>query len=300
MVMLLVLAFVCAAGAVLYGANAVWASDRQRRVSLQRIDVYAGDDAPDAAPRRLGTSFAAHAPMLAGFAGRLDPRATPDRVGLKLVAAGVARTVTPTSFLAAKTVLGACGMGLGGVLAVASGSVGRALLVGVALGLAGFLLPDVYLAMRARTRRDELRVGLPDALDVLAVSVEAGLGFEAALARVGEHMKGPLVDEFELVLNELRVGESRNNALRNLGERAGFPEMEGFVLSVIQAEQHGAPLGRVLRVQASEARKRRQLAAEERAMRAPVKMLLPTGAFIFPAMFVVILAPALFRIFETF
>ncbi|MFN0155433.1 MAG: type II secretion system F family protein [Gaiella sp.] len=299
MVMLLLLAFVCLAGAVLYAAEAVWVSDRQRRLSLRRIEAYAGDELGSEAGR-LGSTLAAQAPMLARLAGRLDPRATPERVGLKLVAAGVARTVTPTSFLAAKTVLAALGLGLGGVLAVASGSVGRALLVGIALCLAGFLLPDSYLAARARTRRNELRVGLPDALDVLAVSVEAGLGFEAALARVSEHMNGPLVDEFELTLNELRVGESRTNALRRLGERAGFPEMEGFVLSVIQAEQHGAPLGRVLRVQASEARKRRQLAAEEQAMRAPVKMLFPTGLFIFPAMFVVILGPALFRIFETF
>ncbi len=299
MVMLLILAFVCVAGAVVYAANAVWVSDRDRRLSLGRIGTYAGDGLGET-PSRLGASFTASAPLLARLAQRVDPRSTPERVGLKLVAAGIARTVTPTSFLATKTVLAAMGVGLGGLVAVAYGSFGKALLVAIGMGVVGFLLPDAYLTMRSRTRRDEMRVALPDALDVLAVSVEAGLGFEAAMSRVGEHLHGPLIDEFDLVLNELRVGESRTNALRKLGERAGFPEMEGFVHSVIQAEQHGAPLGRVLRVQASEARKRRQLAAEEQAMKAPVKMLLPTGFFIFPAMFVVILGPALFRIFEAF
>jgi tight adherence protein C len=203
-------------------------------------------------------------------------------------------------FLASKIVFAAVALGLTAVLSVTAGAYGRALLLGILAGAAGFLLPDAVAITRSKTRREKMKIALPDALDVLAVSVEAGLGFDAALAKVGEHMEGPLVDEFGLVLNEMRVGESRTNALRNLGDRSGFTEMQTFSQAVIQAEQHGAPLGRVLRVQASESRTRRKLAAEEKAMKAPVKMLVPTGMFVFPAMFVVILGPALFRIFETF
>jgi tight adherence protein C len=132
------------------------------------------------------------------------------------------------------------------------------------------------------------------------VSVEAGLGFDAALARVGEHMRGPLVEELTLVLHELRVGETRANALKKMAERVDVPEVQSFVQALLYADQLGSPLGKVLRVQAAEARQRRQVAAEERAMKAPVKMLLPILLFIFPVMFVVILGPAVYRISETF
>ena len=145
-----------------------------------------------------------------------------------------------------------------------------------------------------------MRQELPDSLDVLAVSVEGGLGFDAALARLGEHLEGPLVEEFLLVLAELRIGESRSKALRKMAERVEIPELTSVVNSLIQAEQLGSPLGRMLRIQAEESRNRRQIAAEERAMKAPVKMLVPTAVFIFPAMFVVILGPALLKLNEAF
>ena len=145
-----------------------------------------------------------------------------------------------------------------------------------------------------------MRRELPDALDVLAVSVEAGLGFDAALARLGEYLEGPLVEEFLLVLAELRIGESRSAALRKMADRVDIPELTSVVSSLIQAEQLGSPLGRMLRIQAEESRGRRQVAAEEKAMKAPVKMLVPTALFIFPAMFVVILGPAVLSINEAF
>ena len=112
-------------------------------------------------------------------------------------------------------------------------------------------------------------------------------------SRLGEHLEGPLVEEFLLVLAELRIGESRSEALRKMADRVDIPELTSVVNSLIQAEQLGSPLGRMLRIQAEESRNRRQVAAEERAMKAPVKMLVPTALFIFPAMFVVILGPAL-------
>ncbi len=237
---------------------------------------------------------------LAHFAGRLDPRATEDRIGFKLVSAGLAKSISPVGFLASKVVLGVVGFGLGILLGALSGSAARAVLVGVAGGAIGFFGPDVVVTSRTRKRREEMRRELPDSLDVLAVSVEAGLGFDAALARLGEYLEGPLVEEFLLVLAELRVGESRSNALRKMADRVDIPELTSVVNSLIQAEHLGSPLGKMLRIQAQESRNRRQIAAEERAMKAPVKMLVPTAIFIFPALFVVILGPAILKLNEAF
>lgn len=295
--MLLLLAFVCLAGALVIVGQLVTKPVRTRQASLRRARAYTNTEmaGPDPLLERLNERYAGR---LARFAGRLDPRATEDRIGFRLVSAGLAKTVSPIGFLATKVILGAVGVALGVVLGAFSGSPLRALVVGAAGGAIGFFGPDLLVTSRTRKRREEMRRELPDSLDVLAVSVEAGLGFDAALARLGEYLEGPLVEEFLLVLAELRVGESRSNALRKMAERVDIPELTAVVNSLIQAEQLGSPLGRMLRIQAQESRNRRQVAAEEKAMKAPVKMLVPTAIFIFPAMFVVILGPAMLKITE--
>ena len=154
--------------------------------------------------------------------------------------------------------------------------------------------------MRARKRRDEIRAQLPDALDLLAVSVEAGLGFDGAVAKLTEHMEGALAEEFSHTLGEMRIGESRHDALKKLAERAATPEVASFSRAIIQADQLGISLGRLLRVQASDSRLKRQAAAEEKAMKSPIKMLFPTVIFIFPAMFIVILGPAMLNLMTLF
>jgi tight adherence protein C len=166
------------------------------------------------------------------------------------------------------------------------------------LGAVGFIAPDYVLGVRARRRRDAVRTQLPDALDLLAVSVEAGLGFDGAVTKLTEHMQGALVDEFAMMLNEIRIGESRQAALKKMAERVEAPELATFVRAVIQADQLGISLGRILRVQAADSRLRRQAAAEEKAMKAPIKMLFPTVLFIFPAMFIVLLGPAMLNIMK--
>jgi tight adherence protein C len=297
---MLLLAFFCFAGALVIVGQLVTRPSRERQASLRRVQGYSDPRTPsDREPllERLNTRYAGR---LAHLAGRLDPRATEDKIGFKLVSAGLARTVSPVGYLAAKVVLGATGVVLGGLLGALTGSPIQTLLVAVVGGLLGFLGPDVVVTLRTRKRRDLMRRELPDSLDVLAVSVEAGLGFDAALSKLGEYLEGPLVEEFLLVLAELRVGESRSNALRKMADRVDIPELTAVVNSLIQAEQLGSPLGQMLRVQAQESRNRRQVAAEEQAMKAPVKMLLPTAVFIFPAMFVVILAPAMLKISEAF
>jgi tight adherence protein C len=145
-----------------------------------------------------------------------------------------------------------------------------------------------------------MRSELPNVLDLLCVSVEAGLGFDQALVKLNERMEGPLVDEFGLVLHEMRIGQSRSAALKNLSTRVEAPEVAQFARAIIQADQLGISLSRILRVQSQDMRLRRQLAAEEKAMKAPVKMLFPTVIFIFPSMFVVALGPAALNLMKSF
>jgi tight adherence protein C len=203
------------------------------------------------------------------------------------------------TFLAFKGGLMLGGIALG-LAVTAVGSVGAGLLFMPALGALGFRTPDWVLMFKLRSRREAIRGELPDALDLLAVSVEAGLGFDGAVTKLTEHMEGPLIDEFALMLNEIRVGETRSVALRKMAERVDAAELSNFVRAVIQAEQLGISLGRILRVQAADTRVRRQAAAEEKAMKAPIKMLFPTVGFIFPAMFIVVLGPAMLNILRVF
>ena len=166
------------------------------------------------------------------------------------------------------------------------------IMIGAALAAVGFIAPDFVLNSKVRSRQDRLRADLPDALDLLAVSVEAGLGFDAAVVKLTEQFEGPLGEEFALTLGEMRIGESRQEALKKLADRTAITEIGAFARAIIQADQFGISLGRILRVQAIDTRHRRQIAAEEKAMKAPVKMLFPTVIFIFPSMFIVVLGPA--------
>jgi tight adherence protein C len=206
--------------------------------------------------------------------------------------AGVGRAFSPTSFLASKAVFAILGFLGGTLLGGVAGKGSLGILLALLFLFVGFMLPDMFVSFKARGRREEIRAGLPDALDLLAVSVEAGLGFDAAIAKLTEHMEGPLVDEFALSLGEMRIGETRQHALEKMVQRVQAPELASFVRAIIQADQLGISLGRILRVQATDTRNKRQAAAEEKAMKAPIKMLFPTALFIFPSMFLIILGPA--------
>jgi tight adherence protein C len=246
---------------------------------------------------RLSTRYG---PTLARLAMRFNPRVSEERIGMRLVASGMARTLSPTSFLAAQVVLGAAGVVVGGLLGVLAGSSTKSVVLALVFGVVGYLALDAVVTVRMRVRREEMRRELPDALDILAVSVEAGLGFDGALAKLGEHKDGPLSEQFGLVLSELSIGESRQHALRRMAERVDINELTSVTTSLIQSEQLGTPLGHVLRTQAGESRHRRRVAAEEQASKAPVKMVLPTGIFILPAIIIVLVAPAMLTIFNAF
>jgi len=295
--MLLALAFLPLALAVFLVGEVATAPQRRRSLALRRAASYGVRRAQPAnvLPRFSERVVAPAVERLATLALRLNPKASADAIGGRLIAAGVSQRISTSQFLALKS-----GLALGGVIAGAAFGAVLAPVAGVVfvplLGAVGFIGPDLILTVRIKARRERIRSELPDALDLLAVSVEAGLGLDGAIAKLTEHMDGALVDEFALTLGEMRIGESRSEALKKLAERVPAPEVSAFVRSVIQAEQLGISLGRILRVQAADSRLRRQAAAEERAMKAPIKMLFPTALFIFPAMFVAILGPAFLNI----
>lgn len=166
--------------------------------------------------------------------------------------------------------------------------------------LIGFFAVDMWLYQRAYDRRDRLRKELPDALDLLTISVEAGLAFDSALAQVARNTVGPLADEFFRVLQEMQIGVGRPEAMRGLGERTELPELRGFVTAMIQADSFGIPIANVLRIQAHEMRLKRSQRAEEQAQKVPVKILFPLIFTILPALFIVIIAPAAINILHNF
>jgi tight adherence protein C len=299
--MLLALAFICLFGAVFVTSEIVSVGARQRSAAIRRASNYARPRFATG-PSRAKFSQRVLAPMverLARLALRLNPRMSVDNVALKLLRAGLSQRITPTQFLAAKMGLG---IGLGFIGFVLGGAVGGAagLLFGVCWGVGGFILPGIIVSAKARSRRERIRAELPDALDLLAVSVEAGLGFDGAVDKLTVHTEGPLAEEFSLMLGEMRIGESRHDALKKLAARVDATEVGAFTRAIIQADQLGISLGRILKVQAADSRMRRQMAAEEKAMKLPIKMLFPTVLFIFPAMFLVILGPAVLNLAELF
>jgi tight adherence protein C len=296
--MILILALLCVGAAVYLAGEAVTYPARLKYRSIRRASDYGRVRIPAKDGERLRFSERVLSPAagrLASIPLKLNPRTNVELISARLVAAGLAPRVSVKAFLAAKGATTIVGALLGLLFGALASVVGAVFLVPM-LGIAGFLGPDVFLTARLRTRREAIRAELPDALDLLAVSVEAGLGFDGAVTKLTEHMEGPLVQEFSLTLNQIRIGEARPVALKKMAERVSAPELSSFVRAVIQADQLGISLGRILRVQAADARNRRQAAAEEKAMKAPIKMLFPTVLFIFPAMFLVILGPALLNI----
>jgi tight adherence protein C len=300
--MLIVLGAFCLAGALFLVGEAATLPARERRTSVRRAATY-GKVRAVLGPRQLPFSDRILAPMgdrLARWTLRLHPKTTVEGVSSRLLAAGLGRKISPNTFLAFKSALAIAGILVGALFGGAAAGPGAVLFAAVALAGVGFIGPDLVVGHKARARKDRIRAELPDALDLMAVSVEAGMGFDGAISKLTEHMHGPLADEFALTLGEIRIGESRQDALKKLSERTGTPELSSFVRSIIQADQLGISLGRILRVQATDSRLKRQAAAEEKAMKAPIKMLFPTVLFIFPAMFLVILGPAFLNLSKLF
>src|SRR3954449_1089736 len=295
MLFVIFVGLICLALAAYFIGETVTLPARQRKNSVRRAAYYGAVKAPLGAIQQPFRErvLAPLGDRLARWTLKLHPKTTVEGVSARLLAAGLGRKISPTTFLAFKSALALGGLVLGALFGGAAAGPGGVLFAAIALAGIGFIAPDFVVSGKARSRKDRIRAELPDALDLMAVSVEAGMGFDGAISKLTEHMQGPLADEFALTLGEIRIGESRQDALKKLADRTNTPELSSFVRSIIQADQLGISLGRILRVQATDSRLKRQAAAEEKAMKAPIKMLFPTVLFIFPAMFLVILGPAL-------
>lgn len=241
-------------------------------------------------------------PALERLGAFLNARIGRDRIVSiqnKLALAGRPGNLTVNGFISVKLVLGL----LTGVLAFLlfsfanisfpfiSGLAGTIVLAGI-VGIGGYFFPDLWLRQKVQRRQKEIKLALPNALDLLTISVEAGLGFDAALLRVTEKYKNALSEEFTQVLNEVRLGRPRLEALDDMGRRVGVEELHNFIQALIQSEQLGVGIAKVLRIQSEEMRRKRRQRAEELAAQASLKMLFPMLLFIFPTIFIILMGPA--------
>jgi tight adherence protein C len=239
------------------------------------------------------------AARLSGAVSRITSSSFSERTEKRLAMAGSPGDMKVADWLGIKAI----GAGVGaGVMFILFGVLGGDLVQGgilAALGAGiGYVGPEFWLGGRVKKRQKAILIQIPDALDLLTISVRAGLGFDAALGKVVEKMKGPLVDEFRRALAEVRVGKARREALRDIVPRTEVQPLTNFIGAIIQAEQLGVSISKVLQVQSEQLRIERRQRAEEMAAKAPIKMLFPLVGCIFPSLFVVILGPALILIMQ--
>jgi tight adherence protein C len=236
---------------------------------------------------------------LSGIGTRFTSRERIGRTETKLAEAGYPYGLRTIDFMGLKVVASLVTSGLAFLLfglAMGDPSTGFVMAIG-GLGL-GFFVPDYWLSRRIKARQKAILLAIPDTLDLLTISVKAGLGFDAALGKVVEKTQGPLTDEFRRTLAEVRIGKARRDALREMVARTNVPALTNFISAIIQAEQLGVAIARVLEVQSEQLRIQRRQRAEEMAAKAPIKMLFPLVGCIFPSMFIVILGPAMILIFK--
>ena len=176
----------------------------------------------------------------------------------------------------------------------------RVLVLTLLLGALGYVLPNILLYNTGEKRSKEMRNSLPDAIDLLTVSVEAGLGFDSAVSRVALNTEGPLSQEFARLLQEMQLGVGRVEAMRAMSERSSVQDLKSFCLAMVQADSLGIPIGRVLRVQSAEMRVKRRQRAEEKAQQVPVRIMIPLVLFILPCLFMIVMGPAAISMIEMF
>jgi tight adherence protein C len=263
----------------------------------QRLSVYGGEKPLTIEEMELQRPFTERflRPAMEQIGRRLS-RSTPQKARQdllnKLDLAGKPGNLTPEDFAAvrliAAAVMAAIGLLLGLLLANPV-----YLAIAIVLGaILGFFLPVLWLQQKVDARRSEIQKGLPDALDLLVICVDAGLGFDASLTRVTEKFKNALSEEFAKVLREVSLGRPRLEALDEMGRSSGVEDLHNFIQAVIQSEQFGTGVGKILRIQADEMRRKRRQRAQEKAAQATLKMMLPMVGCIFPTLWIVLLGPA--------
>jgi len=242
-------------------------------------------------------------PLMARFSGRMQRMTSTsfsDTTERRLALAGNPGDMRVADWLGIKAIGAIVGAAVFFLLFFVIGILSLPIFISVLMlpvgALFGYILPEFWLGRRVRARQHAILLMIPDALDLLTISVRAGLGFDAALAKVVEKLQGPLSDEFRRALAEVRVGKARRDALRDIVPRTEVVPLTNFIGAIIQAEQLGVSISKVLQVQSEQLRIERRQRAEEMAAKAPIKMLFPLVGCIFPSLFIVILGPAIILI----
>ena len=263
----------------------------------QRLSVYGGEKPLTIEEMELQRPFTERflRPAIERIGSRLS-RSTPQKARQdllnKLDLAGRPGNLTPEDFAAVRLIAAAVVAAIGLLLGILLGNA-LYIAIGIVAGaVLGFFLPVLWLNQKVDARRREIQKGLPDALDLLVICVDAGLGFDAALTRVTEKFKNALSEEFAKVLREVSLGRPRLEALDEMGRSSGVEDLHNFIQAVIQSEQFGTGVGKILRIQADDMRRKRRQRAQEKAAQATLKMMLPMVGCIFPTLWIVLLGPA--------
>ncbi|TLN17877.1 type II secretion system F family protein, partial [bacterium] len=239
---------------------------------------------------------------LGELAIKFTPQNALNSISRRLELAGSPAKLDPTMILAMQFI---AGIGFGGIIALVFSlgptdiGTGKLLLFSALFAALGFYFPQLWLTSQINKRQKNIRRAMPDALDLLTICVEAGLGFDAAMSKVSEKWQTELSMAFARVIAEIQLGKIRREALRDMADRIGIAEMTSFVAAVIQSEQLGVSLAKVLRIQSDQMRMKRRQLAEEEAHKAPIKMLVPMGLLIFPSLMVVLLTPAAMKLMHS-
>lgn len=239
---------------------------------------------------------------LGDIATRFTPQNATNSIARKLELAGASPHIDPSMILALQFIVGVVFAGiifLFSSLGSANWPMSRVVPLSLVFGILGFYFPQLYLSSKINRRQKEIRKALPDALDLLTICVEAGLGFEAAMAKVAQKWQSELSLAFARAIQEIQLGKVRREALRDMADRIDLPEMTSFVAAVIQSEALGVSMAKVLRIQSDQMRIKRRQLAEEEAHKAPLKMLIPMTLLIFPSLIIVLMTPALLNLLRS-
>lgn len=270
----------------------VWMALATDRVAIRNIQANLGQRARETAHQGLALEFS-------GLVRRITPGSYEAWLDKQLAGVGRPKEWPLERLLAVKPLLG-LGAGILGLLnLLASPSPARVAILVVAIAF-GYFAPDLLLRSNAEKRRKAIQQELPNTLDQMLISVQAGLGFEAAMSRAAQNGSGPLADEFIRTLQDMQVGRSRKEAYLSMSERVDVPDLRSFIRSIVQADAYGIAIAKVLKIQAKEMRMKRRQRAEEHAMKIPVKILFPLIFFIFPTLFIILLGPAVMNIVAAF
>jgi tight adherence protein C len=247
---------------------------------------------------------------LGDFVIRFTPQSSLQSIQHQLDLAGNPKGIEPVTFYAARIIAAVAGAGLIILVGVISADpnsffsfqsgIGKVLAMAAGSAALGFYIPSLLLRSRINRRQDSVVKAMPDALDLLTVCVEAGLGFDQAMQRVSEKWENELALAFARCIQEIRLGKLRREALRDMADRMGVPDMTSFVAALIQADQLGVSMAKVLRIQSDQMRMRRRQRAEKKAHEAPIKMLIPMAFLIFPSIYIVLLGPAALQVVRNF